>query len=205
MRASTLLAAMALLVGCSKDAATRDSGGNGGEDAGARDGGGNSGIEAEAGTPDGGGVEADAGAGDGGRAGDGGVTAQFSSLYADYFGTCGNCHAPGAPGRTSDIEQTLDFSTRATAYTTITTGSATGLVGNATACNSVPFITRGDAAASLIVAALDQSTRQAFDYQARPDCDVGVIGDETVKVGTPPSAEFIAALKTWIQAGAPND
>jgi hypothetical protein len=132
-----------------------------------------------------------------------GVTATFTSLYGDYFGTCSNCHTPSAPGRTSDTEQTLDFSTRATAYMTIKTGMASGLMGNFADCNGVPFV-GATAGSSLILAALDQPTRQAFDRPASPMCDVDTISDETKWSGAP-SAEFIAALKTWLGNGAPNN
>lgn len=133
-----------------------------------------------------------------------GVTATFSSLYGDYFGNCKQCHAPGAPGRTSDIEQTLDFSTVGTAYSTIKTGMAAGLMGNFTGCNGVPFVT-ATAAGSLILAVVDQPTRNAFDLTGHPMCDVDSISDETVKVGSAPSAQFVAALAAWIGNGAPND
>jgi hypothetical protein len=133
--------------------------------------------------------------------GGGTVTASFTSLYGDYFGKCKQCHAPGAPGRTSDIEQTLDFTSRSTALSTIKTGMATGLVGNHTGCNGTPFVasTPGQ---SLLVAVIDQPTRQAFDVPAHVNCDVDSITDATVKVGSQPSSEFVTALKGWITAGA---
>jgi hypothetical protein len=133
-----------------------------------------------------------------------GVTATFTSLYGDYFSRCGSCHAPGAAGRTPDIEMNLDFSSRATAHTSITTRMAAGLMGNFTGCNGVPFI---DAMPerSLILAAIDQPTRQAFDHPTYPNCDVDSIADQTLKVGMQPSPAFIAALKTWIGDGAPNN
>jgi hypothetical protein len=134
----------------------------------------------------------------------GGVTASFQSLYGDYLGNCKQCHAPGAPGRTSDIEQTLDFSTVTTAYSTIKTGMAAGLMGNFAGCNGVPFV-GATPGGSLIVAVVDQPTRQAFDVSGHAMCDVDGISDETVKVGSAPSAQFIAALEAWITAGAPNN
>jgi hypothetical protein len=137
--------------------------------------------------------------------GGGTVEATFTSLYADYFGNCKNCHAPGALGRTSDIEQTLNFSTKAMAYTTIKTGMATGLTGNHTGCNGAAFLgtTPGK---SLILAVLDQPTRQAIDLSpALPNCDIDSITDATVKTGKQPSAAFVTALKTWITNGAPNN
>jgi hypothetical protein len=134
--------------------------------------------------------------------GGGMVEAKFTSLYSDYLANCKQCHAPGAPGRTTDIEQTLDFSTRATALSTLKTGMATGLMGNHTACNGVPFLaTTPDK--SLLVAVIDQPTRQAIDLSPQhADCDIDAITDATVKVGSQPSAAFVTALKTWITNGA---
>jgi len=132
------------------------------------------------------------------------VEAKFSSLFADYFGQCASCHAPGAPGRTADIETMLDFSTQAMAHKTITTGKAAGLMGNHAGCNMVPFI-QPTAAKSLIVAVVDQPTRMLFDLTGSPNCDATAISDATVKVGAPPSVEFVAALKQWVDAGALND
>jgi hypothetical protein len=140
----------------------------------------------------------------GGGSGSGTVEATFTSLYADYFSNCKECHAPGAPGRTSDIEQTLNFTSKATAYMTIKTGMATGLVGNKAGCNGAPFLST-TAARSLIVAVLDQPTRQAFDLSGFANCDVDSITDATVKSGKQPSAAFVTALKTWIGNGAPNN
>jgi hypothetical protein len=134
-----------------------------------------------------------------------GVQATFTSLYGNYLGNCAECHAPGAPGRTSDIEQTLDFSSRGTAYMTITMGMASGLQGNFAGCNMVPFILDNVPAHSLLLASIDQPTRQVFDDPDHPDCDVDAISDQTLKVGSQPSSAFIAALKSWIQQGAPNN
>ena len=77
-------------------------------------------------------------------------------------------------------------------------------MGNFSACNTVPFID-AQPGRSLILAVLDQPTRQLFDLPAHPNCDVNTISDETVKVGSAPSAAFIAALKGWLQAGAQNN
>ena len=52
------------------------------------------------------------------------------------------------------------------------------------------------------MATLDQQVRTAFDLPANPNCDMNAISDETVKVGSAPSAAFLSALKTWIQNGA---
>ncbi len=141
------------------------------------------------------------GAPDGGAQG---VEATFTSLFADYLGECSNCHAQGAPGRTDDIEQTLDFTSRTTAHSTITTGMAAGLTGNFAGCNGVPFVGSGPSD-SLLLASLDGPTRTAFDLSAFPDCDMDAIADQTVQVGQAPSADFISALKTWLTDGAPNN
>lgn len=131
------------------------------------------------------------------------VQATFTSLYGDYLGTCKQCHAPSAPGRTSDTEQTLDFTSRSTALSTLR-GMASGLTGNHTDCNGVPFL--ATPAKSLLVAVLDQPTRQAIDLSpGHPGCSVDTISDETVKVGSQPSADFVTALKTWITSGAQDN
>lgn len=141
---------------------------------------------------------------DGGSDGPVGVQPTFTSLYGDYFGNCKQCHAPGAPGRTGDIEQTLDFTSKTTAYMTIKNGMATGLTGNHVGCNGVRFLGT-TAATSLILAVLDQPTRQTIDITGSPNCDVDSITDATVKSGKQPSSEFVSALKSWINAGAPNN
>lgn len=137
--------------------------------------------------------------------GSGGVTATFTSLYGDYFSNCKQCHAPAAPGRTADIEQMLDFSSKTTAYMTLKNGMATGLTGNHTGCNGVRFIGT-TAAKSLVLAVLDQPTRQVIDLSpGSPNCDVDSITDATVKAGRQPSSAFVSALKTWIDGGALNN
>lgn len=136
--------------------------------------------------------------------GGGPVQATFTSLYGDYLGKCKSCHAPGAPGRTSDIEQSLDFTSRSTALTTLR-GMAAGLMGNHTDCNGVPFLA-ATAAKSLLVAVIDQPTRQAIDLSPQhATCDVDTISDETVKVGSQPSSDFVTALKTWVGNGAQDN
>jgi len=133
--------------------------------------------------------------------GGGTVEATFTSLYGDYLGNCKQCHAPSAPGRTSDIEKTLDFTSRTTALSTVK-GMASGLVGNHTDCNGVAFLA-STPGGSLLVAVLDQPTRQAIDLSPQhATCDNDTISDETVKVGSQPSAAFVTALKTWITGGA---
>lgn len=132
------------------------------------------------------------------------VQPKFSSLYGDYFKNCQGCHTPMAPGRTDLTEKTLDFSTQATAYSKLTTGKAMGLQGIQAGCNGVPFV-QATPDKSLVVAALDQPTRQTFDVTGSPDCNANTISDMTVKVGSAPSADFVAALKKWIQAGAQNN
>jgi len=129
------------------------------------------------------------------------VEATFTSLYGNYFSNCKDCHSPTGAGRTSDTEQTLNFTTKATALSTLKTGMASGLVGNFTGCNGVSFIA-STPGSSLVVAVLDQPTRQAIDLSGHPDCDSSSIPDMTAKVGRSPSSEFVVALKTWITDGA---
>lgn len=128
----------------------------------------------------------------------------FSGLYGGYLGNCVDCHTPDAPGRTSDTERTLDFTSQATAHRTLTTGSASGLTGNQSGCNGVPFV--GSApGSSLVVAVLDEDVRQAFDVSGHSGCDASAISDMTVKVNSAPSSGFLSDLKAWISDGAPAD
>ena len=134
------------------------------------------------------------------------IPATFTSLYGSYLHGCSYCHAPDGPGRVAGIEATLDLSTRALAYQTITAGAASGLVGNQEACNGVPFI-GASAATSLLMAVLDEQTRQAFDLQDPEHllCDLDAISDMALKLGEDPPTGYLAALATWIDTGAPDD
>ena len=124
----------------------------------------------------------------------------FSQLYDGYFQKCAQCHAPGAPGRTSDTEATLDFSTLDTAYASLTQGSASGLQGNFEGCNGIRFI-GSSYENSLIAAVLDPSVRRDF---AQGDCTGDSISDMTEKAGPPP-VWFLSKLREWIESGAPAD
>lgn len=133
----------------------------------------------------------------------GDVEPKFSSLYTHYFESCGNCHAPDKRAGKEGIEMTLDFSTVASAHKTLTTGKASGMQDPYDACNGVPFISAGNASKSLLMAVVDQPTRKSIDLGAS-GCGADTITDMTLKAGEPP-AGFVAALKTWIDGGAPND
>lgn len=144
------------------------------------------------------------GAADVGGSGDhGGTNGKFDELYAGYLQKCRSCHVPGAWGRFTGIERTLDFSTVDTAYQTLTQGTASGLDGNDAACNGVRLV-GSSYQESLVAAVLDENVRAAFADPRHPGCDVDAIPDMTVKVGSAPSPSFLQALKTWIDSGAPR-
>ncbi|MGZ6143159.1 MAG: hypothetical protein ACXWLM_07460, partial [Myxococcales bacterium] len=123
---------------------------------------------------------------------------KWSSLYSTYLKNCASCHSPNGPGRTSDIESSLDFTSASTGYATVS-GSAAGLSGNQAACNGVRFVVPGHPESSLLVAALVSSTRASF---VSGGCDQDGITDETVKQGTAPPDGFVTALQQWITDGA---
>ncbi len=127
----------------------------------------------------------------------------FSGLYDSYLNKCGNCHAPANRSTQEGIETTLDFSSAAAAHASIVGKSASGLESPLDGCNGVAFVAAGDPSKSLLVAVLDQPTRQAFDLGGK-DCGNDNITDMTLKAGDPP-AGFVSSLKTWIENGAPND
>ncbi|HEU4577220.1 MAG TPA: hypothetical protein VFS67_03125 [Polyangiaceae bacterium] len=128
----------------------------------------------------------------------------FTHLYqSSEFQTCSGCHAPGAPGRTEGTEATQDWSTRDRAYATLH-GTASGLSGNFSGCNGVPFL--GESAEqSLLVAAFDEEVRAAFQSPAVPSCDADAISDQTLKLGGPLPPSLLAELKAWVNAGAPDE
>jgi hypothetical protein len=141
-----------------------------------------------------------------GLGGDGGSTPvepKWSSLYSSYLQNCKSCHAPNAPGHaTSDTFTVLDFSTASTAFNSVTK-NADGLQDTFAACNGVPFVVSGHPEQSLLVAALDQPTRQSFTSGG---CTGDTISDQPVKMsGTPMPDGFSDALKTWITNGAQNN
>ena len=141
---------------------------------------------------------------DAGAEGEGeGDQSPFGWLYGSYFQECQHCHTPDGLGRTDDTEQTLNFTSLATTHTTLTTGAASGLTGNQEGCNGVPFVA-ATPAASLVLAVLDEQTRQAFDVPAHTGCDNTSISDMTVKAGGQPSSDFIRHLTDWIEDGAPE-
>lgn len=151
--------------------------------------------------PLGGGVNAGA---DSGVAADTGVNVpSFTSLYEAMSPLCSACHAPGAPGRVSGIELTLDFTSRATAYESITAGTASGLLGVFAVCNGVPLAgaSGGD---SLILATLDSATRDAFDLAAFPDCDAAAISGHD-SLGRAGDLSYIPDLVGWLTGGTPDN
>lgn len=127
----------------------------------------------------------------------GGGSGDFVTLYDSYFYQCDSCHGPDAPGKTSDTEQSLDFTDVDTAYASITGGVATGLTGNQAGCNGVPFL--GDAPeTSLLVAVVDESVRATFSLADYPDCDGDAITDMTLRVGNAPDATTLDLLYQWV-------
>lgn len=149
------------------------------------------------------GSEQGGGADSGGGRDTGGTGGAFDPLYSGYFQKCRACHTPGAWGSYVGIERTLDFSTVETAYTSLTTGTASGLDGNDAACNGVRLV-GSSYETSLVAAVLDEDVRAAFFDAAHPGCDADSIPDMTVKVGEDPSGAFLQALRGWIDAGTPR-
>jgi hypothetical protein len=123
----------------------------------------------------------------------------FAPVYAE-FRRCAECHAPGAPGRSPDIESTQDWSTQATAFASLKRNAA-GLQGNFEGCNGVPLI-GASADKSLLVASLDADVRERFEVSVAT-CTPEAISDQTLKLSPPISDAAISALKAWIDDGAP--
>jgi len=86
---------------------------------------------------------------------------------------------------------TLDFTSVDTAYSTISSGQASGLIGNQEACNGAYFVGTSPET-SLIMAVLDEDIRAGFSLDGNPGCDGDAISDMTLKVGYAPSDAFLA-------------
>jgi hypothetical protein len=150
-----------------------------------------------------GGADAAAGA-DAGVAADTGVNVpSFASIYDAMRPLCIGCHAPGAPGRISGTELTLDFTTRETAYESITTGTASGLSGIFAVCNGVP-LAGASAGDSLILATVDSATRNAFDLAAFPSCDAASISRHD-SLGRAGDLSYVPDLVGWLNGGTPDN
>jgi len=129
----------------------------------------------------------------------------FASLYEGYFALCTDCHSPSGPGRTSETEGSLDFSTIQSAYDSLTKGKASAMVGNPEACNGVAFL-GATYEESLVVATIDEAVRASFLATGQGTCDTAAVTDMTLKVQdqAAPSPAFLRDLKAWIDAGAPE-
>ncbi|HWN70280.1 MAG TPA: cytochrome c [Haliangium sp.] len=124
----------------------------------------------------------------------------FTMLYQTIGSTCAGCHAPGAVGAPVGTEATQDWSSVASARSSLR-GMATGLMGNFEACNGVPLL--GDTPeTSLLVAALDEQVRADFSLADFPDCNADAISDMTLKIGRPLSAAERSLLTQFVMEEA---
>ena len=125
----------------------------------------------------------------------------FATIYdLDLFSECGDCHAPGADGFVDGVETTQDWTDMDSAYAGLQ-GTASGLIGNFSGCNGVPFI--GDTPeTSLLVAVLDETVRDEFSLPNFPDCNGDAIADMTLKLSMDVDEDELQMLKDWISAGA---
>jgi hypothetical protein len=122
------------------------------------------------------------------------VDPTFTSLYSNYFKSCGvtECHAQGSTVYDNSVK--LDMSTQAAAYA----GLKAALDNTSKPeCNQKPIAstTPDD---TMLIAILDQSTQDA--YFTATTCKPRYI--ENMKAGLAPSAEVLSAVRTWITNGA---
>lgn len=127
----------------------------------------------------------------------------LAALHGAYLKHCAQCHAPGAPGATSETEKSLDFSTVESTRRTLK-GQAMGLMGNQQGCNGVAFL-GATYSQSLLAAVLDQDLRPAFMAPRHPECNgaTGAVSAMEIRVGVPMPSRFLGDLRAWIDAGAP--
>lgn len=133
----------------------------------------------------------------------GGGNDAFSQIYAsDTFQQCSECHSPTGSGKNAGTEATENWSTRATAFSSLK-GKASGLIGNFEGCNGVPLL-GSTAATSLLVASLDSNTRASFQSATAADCNGDAISDQNLKLSSPIPSGLLQQLKDWIDSGAPD-
>lgn len=122
----------------------------------------------------------------------------FTAVYTNTLSTaCGSCHLPGGSAAADGVK--LDFSTQATAYSTLvgTTVAANDVVGT---CGGVKLVAPSSPATSYLVGTLITSYGgTAFETATGTSC-VPYAG-HSVNL----SADEESSLTAWIQNGAQNN
>jgi hypothetical protein len=129
-----------------------------------------------------------------------GVQPTFSSLYSNFFATCASsgCHVEGSDVYDNKINLDLSGGKDA-AYDALTSNTIVYLA--SPDCDGARIVNTAGYDESLIKALSgDDAERDEFE-SVKPDCRPARFSNMPISV----SANVKAALKEWIQRGAPND
>lgn len=128
------------------------------------------------------------------------VQPTFSSLYSNFFVTCASAGCHVSDSDVFDTKINLNMSGgKDAAYDALTSNTLNFLV--SPECDGTRIVNTAGYAQSLIKALAGNDTERAEFETQSPDCSPARFGNMPIRV----SAEVKAALKEWIEKGAPND
>ena len=124
----------------------------------------------------------------------------FSTIYTNTLNpSCIQCHKPGTPAYvTSGVR--LDFTTQATAFSTLTTQNASGTTSGANCTSAlIPYVQSASPTTSFLMAVLFS------DHWSPSFVATGCAPYSVHHTDVSLSAAEKTAIVNWINAGAPNN
>jgi hypothetical protein len=123
----------------------------------------------------------------------------FTDIYTNTLSTaCIQCHVPGGSAAADGV--TLDFSTQANAYTTLTTG----LVEDGSTkpkCPNVKLVTSGNPTGSYLLAVLVSNFYTGTSFDGVSGCTPNTAHIQLTAI----NASEQSSITTWIQGGLLNN
>jgi hypothetical protein len=112
---------------------------------------------------------------------------------------CAKCHKPGTEVYTNSV-QNLDFSSQSAAYESLSQTMLSPTL--KPLCGSSKYVKASDSANSILMGVMSESTRTAFAAN-NGGCQPMALSEMDSLSSV--SAEAVAAIKQWIDAGAANN
>jgi hypothetical protein len=121
----------------------------------------------------------------------------FTDIYTNTLsGQCVACHQPGS---SNNDESTLDFTSQANAFTTLTTGTVVGEQ-KAPTCGKMPLVIANDPADSYLMGTLFADYYKGSNFNNDADCAPYQHGQQVQL-----SDDEKNSMLQWIQNGLPNN